>query len=399
MIHNDRVLLMDNQSIPLSDLNGDAPSCPPNTLQKFGVAYPSLVFTFGLLALSSIIFALITGLKFNSIKVFKKKVSRETISNTFWIAYYVSVAVRTACQCVVFGISSPQRHYIDNIFQLFVLIIQGISAFCLSLALNHQYRYRSKTNEVDPFIDPIITGKHEARVYAPANQRSFSGAVVPSSARGSNENQALLQPNSNSINAVDVSKIAFLRRALLSPEAVFFVLFVAYLVGLYLKVANLGTIRTGVIYLVFMAIYIIQRIPPIVLVVVIVLKGVCCQKQDAADSNNGINADNAQPEGPTIWSKIFLIIATVLHGFNDLPYDFWADVLTQLGCVFYIASWLDLVHILYFVALLFFFIFLRAEYHRNRENCLYETVAEARESSFDFKNFHSSLSSRPVSRV
>jgi hypothetical protein len=238
----------------------------------------------------------------------------------------------------VFGISSPQRHYIDNLFQLFVLIIQGISAFCLSLALNHQYRYRSKSNEVDPFIDPIITGKHEARVYAPANQRSFSASASTSS----NENQSLLPPSGASINAVDVSKSAFLRRALLSPEAVFFVLFVAYLVGLYLKVAcvrtqsthmhhspwidfsflfcrNVGTIRTGVIYWVFMAIYIIQRIPPIVLVVIIVLKGVCCQKREVTDSN-GINADNSQPEGPTIWSKLFLIIATVLHGFNDLPY-------------------------------------------------------------------------------
>lgn len=137
---------------------------------------------------------------------------------------------RTACQCVIFGISSPQRHYIDNLFQLFVLIIQGISAFCLSLALNHQYRYRSTSKE-DPFINPYVTGQHEARVYQPS-----SGSTHNSSSRSPTETQSLLR-NGGSINSTEVSKLIFLKRALLSPETLYFFLFVAYLVGLYLKVA------------------------------------------------------------------------------------------------------------------------------------------------------------------
>lgn len=73
-------------------------------------------------------------------------------------------------------------------------------------------------------------------------------------------------------------------------------------------------------YWVFMGIYILQRIPPIVLVFFIVLRGSCSGKQGGDDQNGGINADNLQPEGPTLASKIILIIAAVLHGFNDLPY-------------------------------------------------------------------------------
>lgn len=84
-----------NETVPLVDLNGDAPSCPPNTLQRLGVAFPSLVFTFALLAISSVILAFVTGFKFNSVRVFKKYTSWTSLEAAR--QYFVFYALLTSC--------------------------------------------------------------------------------------------------------------------------------------------------------------------------------------------------------------------------------------------------------------------------------------------------------------
>jgi len=104
---------------------------------------------------------------------------------------------------------------------------------------------------------------------------------------------------------------------------------------------------------------------------------------------------NCKADGPTTRSRVLLIIAAILYFVNDLPASVWSKfyeygtcamlrTLIMLianswqlapGCVFVVGSIVDLVHLLYLVSQIFFFLFLRSEYLRNAEECVWETVS------------------------
>jgi hypothetical protein len=54
--------------------------------------------------------------------------------------------------------------------------------------------------------------------------------------------------------------------------------------------------------------------------------------------------------------------------------------------VFWVASGVDLVHLLYVIGLVLYFFFLRSEYHRNMEECIWRTV-KTFQRGFDFRKF------------
>jgi uncharacterized protein YneF (UPF0154 family) len=79
------------------------PACPDSLQIRHYIAYPSAVIVFILIALLSLLFAVLVGFKYNSVKIFNRKIRRENISNTTWIMYYMVVAIRAAFLSVEFA--------------------------------------------------------------------------------------------------------------------------------------------------------------------------------------------------------------------------------------------------------------------------------------------------------
>jgi undecaprenyl pyrophosphate phosphatase UppP len=117
------------------------PACPDSLQIRHYIAYPSAVIVFILIALLSLLFAVLVGFKYNSVKIFNRKIRRENISNTTWIMYYMVVAIRAAFLSVEFAwdISSEAQ----QIVSVLTLVLHGGVVLMLEFALNHQRRYRS----------------------------------------------------------------------------------------------------------------------------------------------------------------------------------------------------------------------------------------------------------------
>jgi hypothetical protein len=140
------------------------------------------------------------------------------------------------------------------VFDLLIYIVQGIAAFVLSLALNHQRRYRGYTSQGDD-EDSIVS--HENRLYATPPlvhiPVTLFGKPIPSGLPGgATEYDSLIRRSAvpGSINAIAApgligdgfvgrkrTKLQVIKALLFSIEAVLFLLFIIYLVGLYLKFA------------------------------------------------------------------------------------------------------------------------------------------------------------------
>jgi hypothetical protein len=50
-------------------------------------------------------------------------------------------------------------------------------------------------------------------------------------------------------------------------------------------------------------------------------------------------------------------------------------------CTFVFASWVDLIHVFYLPTLVCFFLFIRSEYLRNMEECIWTTVSQIQVST------------------
>jgi len=55
-------------------------------------------------------------------------------------------------------------------------------------------------------------------------------------------------------------------------------------------------------------------------------------------------------------------------------------------CTFYIASATDLLILVSSLSVVFYFFFLRAEFERNKEECIWTTVSQIQDT-FDFRRF------------
>jgi len=117
---------------------------------------------------------------------------------------------------------------------------------------------------------------------------------------------------------------------------------------------------------VFIGTFGVQQFPIVVLVLFIVFQ------------------KGAGTDGPTRKSKTLLIVATLLSLFNSLPLNVWALILPD-NCYFWLGSLVDLIHLLYFGSLLFFFLFIRNEYLRNMEECIWTTVSQVQIGHFRFQ--------------
>jgi len=308
-------------------VNESIPKCPtpdPSSALRH-LEYPTTTIIFVVYAVTTLVFATIIAFKYNSVKVFNKKIRTQNISNTLWIIYYVSMGVRTCLNAAMYGITahlSPRFHGL--LFEASI-ILAGINAFTLCLSLNHQRKYRSS---------------------APPNP------APQAAGNGAKEVDPMLP------------KMDVMKRLADPAEVIFFVLFAVSLILFFLAIYFTGK---DVFVLVFVGSYAAQRLPVLVLALIIV-----------AHRNGN--------EGPTRQSKIYLFFASVFHLTNELPLFFWAQLLPTKCIIWEAISYIDLLIILNFVSLILFFLFLRTEYLRNMEECIWTTVSQIQDT-FDFRRF------------
>jgi hypothetical protein len=77
-------------------------------------------------------------------------------------------------------------------------------------------------------------------------------------------------------------------------------------------------------------------------------------------------------DGPTSTSKAILLLASVVELLNDLPLTLWLHLLTLVpalsGCVATFFSMVDVVHVLYILAIMGYFLFIKREHDRVQES-------------------------------
>jgi len=282
-----------------------------------------------LLCAISFLLGLVIAFKYNSVKVFNKKIRTQNISNTFWVLFFFSLGFKAACTAVRYSLV-PQRSAREttevSAFFLAEFIMHGLSAFALSLALNHQRRFRSS-------------------------------APPPQSAEPK-ETDPLL------------AKYTWLKTTVSGSEAFFFVLLLNYIVFFYLHILFLDSSNDQTFEILFYCAFGIQKIPVIVLMLFIVF---------GSQTGKGT-------EGPTRRSRVYLALGAFFNVFGDLPLNLWTYMLNLDSCAFIVGSWIDFIVIVYIFSLLFFFIFLRSEYLRNMEECIWTTVSQIQDT-FDFRSF------------
>jgi len=298
-------------------IGSDLPICPSSWKWAYLFSYPSVTFNYAILAITSFIISIVIGFKYNSVKVFNRKIRTQNISNSTWILYYSALGFRGTCNTLRYALEEHHEESLDSVFFLSSLILHGITAFALSLALNHQRKYRS----------------------------SLPPASAPK------ENDPLL------------AKYTWFKKTVSGSETLFFFMFVIYLVFLYLQIMKSDDKLYEILFLCAFA---VQRLPIVILVFII------CYTRNSSD-------------GPTKQSKFYLMVAAILNVIGDLPLVVWSSMLPG-GCVFVIASWVDFIHIFYIASLIFFFLFLRSEYLRNMEECIWTTVSQIQDT-FDFRRF------------
>lgn len=331
----------------LYSMNEHLSSCPEkNSLHHLG--YPSTSIIFAVFALTSFVFALIIAFKYNSVKVFNKKIRTQNISNTMWIIYYLTLGARAACNTIRYSLLPQHYDLLQYVLLSSSIILQGITAFSLSEALNHQRKYRSSAPSPPPSSTPTKSQERDPLI----SSRPPSGTPSPA---------IKTQERDHSRSEFDV--VQWVRRVIFLEDFIFFVLFVIFLVFLYLALLKHGE---ELYVLLFLSAFLLQRIPIVTLVLAIVTH------------QNGT-------EGPSRQSKAFLLTGAILYLANDLPIFVWSQILPG-GCPLHIASWVDGLSVLNLIAIVFYFFFLRSEYLRNMEECIWTTVSQIQDT-FDFRKF------------
>jgi len=315
-----------NETIPV------CPKTPSHTLEQLG--YPTTSIIYVVFAATCLVFAAVIAFKYNSVKIFNRNIRTQNISNTMWVIYYLTVGLRASCGAVMYGINRPQpdqSKHSETIHELLFVaacILSSINAFTLSLSLNHQRRFRSSAPPTPP------------------PQQTPGGATTK-------EGDPL------------IVKSDVLRKSVTPAEVIFFVLFIINLSFLYVALKEQKI--NPIFIFIFVCTYIVQRIPILVLSFIIVT------------NRNG-------NEGPTRQSKAYLLFSCLLHLSNDLPVFFWAQILPNQCIIMNSLSYIDVLTIINFTSLVLFFLFLRSEYLRNMEECIWTTVSQIQDT-FDFRRF------------
>jgi len=303
--------------------------------------------------LIAFIFAIIIGAQYNSVRVFNKKIRTNEISNTLWILFFVFIGIRSIFDAVRYGLDVVNDDS-DKNSGLFMssLVSDSLATLFLTLSLYHQLKYRSPVK--------LMGGQTSQREGA-----GSAGGMKRESSRSIRNSDRRLDEQAN-------FRFPF---PLLSVESVFFILFVVNLVFLYLNITNFDTEKDA-FYWLYVTGYMLQRVPVIILTFFVMF--------------SYTNSD-----GPSVWARNFLFLGTFFYMGLVAP----PSILTEWFfleecldgtcqqdelCPFYIGSWIDFLQWLQLASYALFMMFIRSEYVRNMEECIWTTVTQIQDT-FDYK--------------
>jgi len=381
------------------------PSCPSLSWGqniRHDLQYPSTSLLLAISAILALLFSLLVSIRFNSVKVFNRKIRTQNISNSMWVLFYIAVLFRGLCSSIDYGLNPAliakantgidRQAIIDGVMFVVPLLMHALVTLALSLALNHQRKYRSAVPAAS--IANSRNSPSSSTTTSPTSDiSSFNPHRIgdPKLGHGSMDNTNLLiptpienQPFSNKNysqqrklnegNAERKITMQTIKEAIFSIDSLLLFLFAVNLFALYAQISNLGisTIPTlrdrklfAILYLVSFA---IQRIPIIIITLVIIV------------------THRSTNDGPTRQSRVILFIATILYLFSEIPIPVWSYILPS-SCVFAVASWVDFMQVIYIISIILYFVFIRGEFSRNMEETIWSTVSQIQDT-FDFRRFH-----------
>jgi len=275
--------------------------------------------------------------------VFNRPERKPAISNTWWILYFISITLRAVVDAIKFAIIDTLNFPQSLALIILSLLLYGVCTLFISFALYHQKQYRSKFG----YSHLQTTGSS-----------LFNSSIDSSS--------AVININSKEDSETFKDK-------LYSVRTVFVIFFLIYLGSLYGLFGTPREQESGY-FIFFLVVFAVQRLPVLIIAFIIVF----------STPENKI-------EGPTRSSRFILFIGAILDTINNIPVTIWAEIIDDEGCIFHIIGKVDIIHILFCLAQLVFFIFLRREFFRNKEQFLYNTVQtrkEYRQYGIDWRHFN-----------
>lgn len=301
------------------------PACPTPSLQH-ELQHASTWGIFTALLLLSVSLTTFVQLRYNSIMVFNRRVRPSPISNTFWLAFFFCNALRACLGILRYVYTVGRDDGFDSAVFILEAIAQGLTKMWLSLTLNYQRRFRS-TN---------VIGGH------------------PSLNNDSSETAPLLNQHG------DKSHPTFF-----VPSRLDYVIALQMVVCIGFLLGQLDSAESAPFFWVYAADMWTEYAVQLFLALLVFR-----QPSDP---------------GPSRWAKTFLGIGMALSATNVLPLTTWQGFLPD-HCVFYIAGWADLILLAGCSALVFFFLFLRLEFFRNRDPCIFTAVDQVKDT-IKFRHF------------
>jgi len=333
-----------NLRLFLDPFNTSLPDCPHNLTSV--IAFPSVSFVYMFLGFISLCFGSWTAFRYNSVPVNQTKerkgntrtetVRKNSVSNTLWILYFMSLCLRATFDAVRFALVRETEIVMDETLSLFSLSLFGLSVLLLTLALEHQRKYRS---------------------FLPDQKKSRNEQINSDSLKGDNPEKDRLIKRTN--------KVFILLRIPL-------ILFLFYLAAIFVA---FFVDQRETFYL-FLSFYILQRVPLIILLAVIVLYSSWEPKK-----------------GPSKVNRVVLTVGILLNLVNEIPLTMWSFLIIKPGtgtdpCIVGgVASAVDIIHIFFLLSQILLFVFLRKEFFRNSKHCVWKIISKRDEGYFHWREF------------
>jgi len=307
----------------LKNFTSTEAACPDRWRSDLHMTQPSTTIILSVLSFLCLVFALVIGIRYNTVKVFNRRFyTRNTTINAMWIISYFLAGLMFSLLTVHHALRDEIVSPYDQAYFLMFYIFTGVQAFFLGETLNMQRKFKSAapTSQTNPGIeDPLIPKTH-----------------VPTGV-----------------------KFGF-------SDALIIVMMLAY-ISLLLFYSLRGP-DTFAMSIAVIAMHGVQRaIVPLMSLIIIV-------------------TPNSQDRTVSTKSKIFLSIFAFFHLTSVLPLGFWTWLIPQKGCLVYIANATDIMIAPIMISYVFLFLFIRSEYVRNMEQCIWETVTQIQDN-FDFRKF------------
>ncbi|KAL9980494.1 hypothetical protein ACROYT_G009094 [Oculina patagonica] len=315
-----------NSSNFVADLHGLNGNCSgKDTAVKLGeLHHPVTSIIYITIAAVCILSSLVTHFKYNSVTVLNLKVRSNVISNVAWIAYFTVLFVRSVVGAVIYGITSKNDNQPTKLMVYFIAdgALKSLEVLCLSWALHHQWKYRSAG-----FIQQEIN--------------SF---------------------NSGEDSVLGSDLVIATRKFMNYKAGILFVTqFLLAILFLILLEALQKTLEA--LYWTFIGLLWTQCITTVVWVILI--------------------ATNRNEEGPTLMTKILLVVGVVIILPGDIPSFVWSFCILSCKCIpWAFLTVFDFALFLSIPSVIIFFLVLRTEFLRLDQEAQYSVLGGEVDSLF-----------------